>query len=163
MSLKEVSDKITADFESKKAEALRLREQYNNERQKAYEDYRTASSFGDRRENAMLDAAVEQMSIVNSKIIINEQRLKQMEQVGDISNYNSIGIVVVFSTVRISCGDEEFTYKIYPDELSYIDIGIIAEKSRLATALLGHSVGDMIGVDHSARNETLYYKIEEIY
>lgn len=163
MSLKEISDKITADFESKRSEALALRKQYDEERQKAYEDYRIASEFGDRRENAMLDAAVEQMKIVNSKIIINEQRIKQMETVDDLSLYNSVGIVVLYSTVRFSCDGEEFIYKIYPGELSYIDIGIMAEKSRLATALMGHAVGDVIGVDHSARNETLYYKIEEIY
>lgn len=163
MSLKEISDKITADFESKRAEALNLKKQYDEERQRAYEDYRIASEFGDRRENAMLDAAVEQMKVVNSKIIINEKIIKQMSTVEDLSRYNSVGIVVLYSTVRFTCDGEEYIYKIYPGDLSYIDIGIMAENSRLATALMGHAVGDVVGVDHSARNETLYYKIEEIY
>lgn len=163
MSLKEISEQITQKFEEKRAEALALRAQYDRERSEAYEEYRTANSFGDRRENAMLDAAIETMSIVNSKILNNEARLKQMEVMDDLSNYNSVGIVVLYSTVRLVCDGQEFIYKIYPGKLSYVDIGIISEQSRLAAAIMGKSVGDKVGVDHSSRNETLEYTITEIY
>ncbi len=163
MTLKEISEEITRKFNSKRAEAEALRAQYNKERLESYEEYRVASSFGDRRENAMLDAAVEKMNIINSKIIVNEKRLSQMGIMDDLSLYNSVGIVVLYSTVRFTCDGHEFIYKIYPGELSYLDIGIMAETSRVAQALMGHVVGDVVGVDHSARSETLNYKIEEIY
>lgn len=163
MSLKEISESITQQFEAKRSEALALREQYNNERAEAYQEYRTANSFGDRRENAMLDAAIESMSIINSKILNNEARLKQMEVMDDLSTYNSVGIVVLYSTVRLECEGQEYIYKIYPGKLSYVDIGIISETSRLATAIMGKTVGDVVGVDHSSKNITLEYTIKEIY
>lgn len=162
MSLKEISEKISMDFEKKVQELLEERSNLNVARDEAAEEYRKANT-GDRSENAPLEQAIANMQKVNSKTIKNEAQIKLVEQVDDLSRYNSVGIVVIYSTVRIDYGGKERIYKIYPASISYVDIGIMAANSRLAIALMGKTVGDTVFIKHDGTGEDMKCTILEIY
>ena len=78
-------------------------------------------------------------------------------------NYNTSGIIVPYSTVRLKLNGETMTYRLYPEGVSFIDIGVMAGNARVARAILGKKVGDVVGVRHDSRNIMLEYKIEDIY
>ena len=75
---------------------------------------------------------------------------------------------MLFRSVRLEkkmygVDSEELIIKIYPDGLSFLDIGIIASNSRVAQAILDKEVGDVVAIQHSSRKLRLEYTIKEIY
>lgn len=77
--------------------------------------------------------------------------------------YNYCGRVKIYSTVKLQLDDEVMVYRIYPEGLSFIDIGIIAANSRVAQALIDKSKGDTITLQHASERTRLEYKILDIY
>ena len=63
-----------------------------------------------------------------------------------LPDYNYTGIILPYSTVRFKIDNNVYTYTIYPDDLSFTDIGIIAETSKAAQTMLRQSVGVTIGL-----------------
>lgn len=161
-NLKESADQIANKLEARRLELLQLKEKLAQQRDECYEEYRMANT-GDRSENAPLEAAIRHMQENNAAIIANDTQLKQMDAVADLERYNSVGIVVLYSTVRLTVEGKELIYRIYPEDVSFVDIGVMAANSRLATALMGKVAGDYVDVEHTSRNISLRYHIEEIY
>ncbi len=91
--------------------------------------------------------------------------LNDVKKMKKVRPYNCCGRVVVYSTVRLRLGDQRmFTYKIYPKGLSFIDNGIMAANSRLATALLGRYKGETVRVRGlSGSQQVLNYEIVDLY
>lgn len=162
MTLKEISENITRTFIAEVDSMTQRKDNLLIERETVFEEYRNTSKE-DARENAALSAAIEKMQKVNSDILTLERNLRSVSNVPDISNYNSVGIVVLFATVRLVCEGEEMIYKIYPNDISLVDLQIIAANCRLATALMGKRVGDFVDVEDTSQNKSLRYEIKEIY
>lgn len=160
--LKTISDDIARKFEEKKSQLFIERDSLMEKQKKATEDYKAANT-GDRSENAPLEAAINDMREVNASIIKNETLIRRVSNVEDLSRYNSVGIVVLYATVRLECEGEEYIYRIYPSGISYVDIGVMSASSRLAVALMGKVVGDEVQIMHDGNGKLLTYKIKEIY
>ena len=77
--------------------------------------------------------------------------------------YNECGIVVPYTTVRLEMGGKVMTYRIYPEGVSFIDIGVMAANSRVARAILGKEKGQSVSIRHDSNNTLLEYKIVDIY
>lgn len=77
--------------------------------------------------------------------------------------YNYCGLIVPYSTVRLEINGTQLTYRIYPDNISFTDIGVIAANSRLAEALLGRMKGDSVTIQHTSQKSALVYKILDVY
>ena len=162
MTLQEKSIEIEEALKKKLVDLQNSRGELLKERNEAGEEYKRANT-GDRSENAPLEAAIEHMKRVNSKIIENDKQIRLISEIDDLSRYNSVGVVVLYATVRVSCNGREFTYRIFPPNISYLDIGIMAANSRLAVALMGKTVGDTVQLVHDGEGTTLIYRVEEIY
>lgn len=94
------------------------------------------------------------------KLLMEFGRLKEMKA---MPLYNYCGKVVMYTTVRLKTEDSEYTYRIYPKDLSFIDDGVIAANSRLATALMGKRKGDKVSVRHASKGTIIIYEIVDIY
>ena len=162
--LSQLSVEIDTQLRNKVDELIKQRSALYEERVTAYEEYRAADPGHDRSENAPLDAAIAHIKEVNGAMIANESTLRNLSSVEDLINYNAIGLVVPYSTVRLRRDDgEEMCYRIYPPGVSYPEILVIAEDSRLAIALMGKEVGDVVGVSHTTKHKVLNYEILEIH
>lgn len=97
---------------------------------------------------------------LNRKFI---KELRNIRRVLSMPRYNHCGIVVPYSTVRLKLGNDIMTYRIYPEGLSFIDIGVIAADSRVAQAIMGREKGGMASIQHASRPLRLEYHILDIY
>lgn len=77
--------------------------------------------------------------------------------------YNYSGKVTLYSTVRLKYNDTVLTYKIYPDKISFLDIGVLAANSRVAVAIMGRQKGDIVTLEHTTKQNVLEYEILDIY
>jgi hypothetical protein len=89
--------------------------------------------------------------------------LTEFYKVASLPPYNTCGIVVLYSTVRLEMNGDLYTYRIYPEGVSFIDIGVMAADSRVARVLLGKEVGAEVGIQHTSNSKVLTYKIVDIY
>lgn len=77
--------------------------------------------------------------------------------------YNTCGIVVPYSTVRMEMNGKTMTYRIYPDGVAFIDIGVMAANARVARAIMGKQKGDSVSIRHDSTGVLLTYKIIDVY
>lgn len=91
------------------------------------------------------------------------KELRNIRKVIAMPKYNHCGIVVPYSTVRLQLGEDVMTYKIYPEGLSFIDIGVMAADSRVAQAIMGRQKGDTVSIQHASRPLRLEYHILDIF
>lgn len=104
--------------------------------------------------------------------------LEDVRTMKNIRPYNPCGKIVPYSTVRVKLKNPPktkvnssliYTYKIYPDGVSFIDIGVIAANSRLANALLGRRINDMknpnltVKVQSTSGSTVWEYEVIEVY
>lgn len=104
---------------------------------------------------------------VNGVYNILISKIEELYEVASMPQYNTCGIVKMYSTVRLKCsqGTDEsiMTYKIYPAGLSFLDIGIIAADCRVAQAILEKEVGNKVDIKHASKDMNVVYEILEIY
>lgn len=177
MTLQEYALKIERALEEKKVSLKEKHNQLLKEREDAYATYRETEKT-DRSENAPLEEAIKKIKLNNSAIITNSKSLSKMQDIPDLRRYNSTGMVLMYSTVRLECEGKEYIFRIYPEGVSFIDIcseydgngalirhvGAIAADSRLAIALMKKTVGEIIPIIHKAdSSRVLNYVIKEIY
>lgn len=84
-------------------------------------------------------------------------------EIKEVRPYNNCGIITMYSTVRLRLDGTVMTYKIYPKGLSFIDIGVIAADSRVASAIMGKRLGDRISIQHLAKDVMQEYEIIGLY
>lgn len=96
--------------------------------------------------------------------------LQMIVELGDLyesvkkPHYNSVGFVLPYSTVRLDMDGSIMTYKIYPEGISFIDIGVIAQNSRLAMALMNKHAGEVVQIQRGSKGSAdIQYKILEVY
>ncbi len=85
------------------------------------------------------------------------------ETVASKPNYNCCGLVKTYTTVRLRLDSKIYTFKIYPEKLSFVDIGIIALNSRLGAGLINKSVGGEVVIPHASKGTLLKYEVLDIY
>ena len=100
------------------------------------------------------------LAVMEYRVLSELNEARKMKQVPP---YNYCGLVVMYTTVRLHRGSQYYTYKIYPKGLSFIDDGIMAANSRLATALMGKKKGDKVSIRHGSQDTVLVYEIVDIY
>lgn len=89
--------------------------------------------------------------------------LTNIRNIKEVPPYNFCGIIVMYTTVRLRLDDKIMTYKIYPNGLSFIDIGVMAADSKVAAALMGKRKGDVVHIRHASKNKVLEYEILDIF
>lgn len=72
--------------------------------------------------------------------------------------YKPCGKVVMYSVVRVDINGSVHTFMICPNDISYMDEGIVAANSEIASRIMNNVVGEA----HTIR-EGLSYEIKEIY
>ena len=144
-------DKLMADLEY-----LRTKRRHEIARQLDH-----ARSFGDLRENAEYEAAKQALSM-------NEIRIRELSDKiahAEIINTESTQTDKVFIGTKVKLWDldfeEEVHFEITGTEEANPSEGKISVNSPVATALLGHSVEDI--VEAKAPKGVLKFKILEIY
>ncbi len=124
------------------------------------EKIRIARGFGDLSENAEYDEAKNEQAIVEARIKLLEDQLKNAKIIS--RNQMSSDVVSVGTTVKIQdleFGDE-MEYKIVSSVESNSTMETITDESPVGRALLGHKVGDT--VDVKAPSGMIQFKILEI-
>jgi transcription elongation GreA/GreB family factor len=163
MSLEDVSRSISDSLASWKSELEGKKKEILSDIEQTTEDMKVASAMGDRSENAAFVNAVEKLSQLNAQLLNVNSQLKDLLQVTTAENYEPIGMIVLYSTVRLSVNGEEITLKLYPGKLSSIERKILAQESIVGRAMWQKSVGDEFTVEHRVTRESIRYKILEIY
>lgn len=89
--------------------------------------------------------------------------LNAYRKVRNLPDYNSCGIIVPYSTVRINYNGADRVYRIFPAGISFLDIGVMAADSRVGSALLGRRKGETVTLSHAATKQRLQCKIIDVY
>lgn len=164
-SLKQKSISISKSLEDLKVE---LREEKNRTIQiieELTEEFKAAAAKGDRSENAEFTEAVDKLSTNNTALSLIDTKLKAIEnKVDEPADYRTIGLVVMYSTVKLSTMDgREFIFKVYPKGVSDINRGILAVDSPLGEVIWLKEVGDDVTIEHRVTGELIKYHIDDIY
>lgn len=149
--------KLQNELENQKAETIKAIDDMT-------EEFKIASAQGDHSENAAFSEAKSKLSMYNVTLSILDTRLKSIANKVDESNYKSIGLVTLYSTVKLEIPDgREFVYKLYPEGVSDINKGILAADSPVGRAIWLKEVGDIVTLEHIVTGEPIRYKIKDIY
>ncbi len=107
-----------------------------------------ARAQGDLSENAEYEAAKERQAFVEGRIADLESKLSTC-QIVDPSTLNADGRVVFASTVDLENLEtgEKVTYQIVGLDEADIKLSKVSITSPIARALIGKSVGDVVGVE----------------
>lgn len=162
-SLEEISKEISIRFQKIKEDAVEQKQKIILDIEKNAEELKKAAEKGDRSENAEYSAAVEKASLLSVALSDLDARLKMMDKVDDEDQYEPIGMVVMYSTVRFSHGSQEFIYKIYPEGVSDISNGILAKDAPIGRMLWLKEPGEEVSLEHRITGDILKYRIEEVY
>lgn len=139
-----------------------LQEEYDrlihSERPAVAERIARAREFGDLSENAEYDAAKDQQSFVEGRIIELEKMLSHAQVIQNVGN--DVHVVSLGSTVTVEIEGEKDTYTIVGSVEAQPEMGRISHESPVGKALLGLKVGDE--VDVSLPQATLKYRVVKI-
>jgi transcription elongation factor GreA len=115
-------------------------------RQEVVERIKVARGFGDLSENSEYDAAKDEQAFVESRIAQVEKMIRNaviIEHDNDNPNMVSLGKSVTFQ--ELPDGEEE-TYTIVGSAEADPFEGKISNDSPMAKSLLGHEIGEKVGV-----------------
>ena len=168
MDLKARSEEISNSFLKLRQNLVEQKKEVVKDIDQATTDLQKASAEGDHRENADYSKAIKDLQILSINARNLEVQLKELEFANEPEQYQPIGIVVMYSTVRllVECEgkpSQELVYKVYPNSISDIASGILAKDSMLGTAIWMKTVGTVVTLNHRLTGDPIQYKILEIY
>lgn len=165
MSLQEKSSEIEKAFVQTKMELKKRLEQISEDINVYTEEYKVANTHGDRSENAAFEDSVRNLTRAQADYAEAANLYNAMSIVTGLDNYKPVGIIVLYTTVRLKCLEDGtvYEYRIFPKKISDIDRGILSEESRIGKALLGRTKGETIKVVHALKGVELNYLIEDIF
>ena len=155
-----MSDKIIMSREGYEKLVKELEYLKTTKRREIAQDIAKARSFGDLRENAEYDAAKNNQAMNERKIADIESKLQHIQIVDEAKipkDQVFIGASVLLKDLK---NQDEFTYKIVPQDEANFDEGKISITSPIAKGLLGLKVGDIAEIKIPAG--VLKYKVLEI-
>ena len=122
-----------------------------------------ARAHGDLKENAEYNAAREQQSFVEGRIMELEGKLSAA-QVIDITQIENTGKVIFGTTVTLvnTATEASVTYKIVGDDEADIKLSKISVSSPIARAMIGKFVDDVIEV-RTPEGVTEYEVVEVVH
>lgn len=161
-NLRDISTEITNSLVEWKQELDKQLKNTIIDIDKTTEDMKVASAMGDRSENAAFTTAVEKLSQLNVQLTNISQQLRELNNVDD-TDYEPIGMAVLYSTIRLEANNQEFIYKLYPGNLSSLERRVLAQNSRVGQGLWKKQVGDTFVVEHRITRDPIIYTIKEIY
>ena len=129
-------------------------------RREIADDIAKARAFGDLKENAEYDAAKNSQAMNERKIADIEEKLQHIQILDEAKISKDqvfIGASVLLKDLK---NQDEFTYKIVPQDEANFDEGKISVTSPIAKGLLGLKVGDTAEIKIPAG--VLKYKVLEI-
>jgi transcription elongation factor GreA len=115
------------------------------------------AAMGDFSENAAYQIAKGRLRGLNQAMIDAEDQLAHAEIITPSQNKN---VVSLGSLVTVESSGKTRTFQILGSTETNPGGGIISSSSPLGTALLGHRLGDVIGI--KLANKTVEYKIAKI-
>ncbi len=126
-----------------KKELEELRHELNTKLPKELEK---AREHGDLKENAEYEAAKQRQGIINARIGVTEQRIRELSMV-DVSKFprEAIGYGSIVTLEDEDSGDEVRYELVYPEEVQAAE-GKISLSSPLGRALLNKQPGDDVSV-----------------
>ena len=164
MTLQEESKRIALNLEKLKEELEEQRVAMLLAIDKMSKEYRYASAQGDLRENAAFTEAQSKLSMYNLTLNTIDARLQSIVKGFDSVNYRPIGLVTLFSTLRLRLpGDRSFVFRLYPEGISDVGKGIISIDSPVGKGLWLKEQGSTITITHRITGEPIQYYIEDIY
>ncbi len=138
-------EKIPMTVEGEKLLREELSELKSVKRPKISEAIKEAREKGDLKENAEYHAAREQQSFVEGRIKDIEGKLSNA-QVIDITRIPKSDKVIFGTTVIVTDGDKEITYKIVGEDEADLKKGKISVTSPISRSLVGKSEGDAVTI-----------------
>lgn len=128
-------------------------------RDEVIQELQEARAQGDLSENADYAAAREEQSFVEGRIQELEAYLENVEIIDEHNHKDTVSIGSVVKILDVEM-EEEMVFRIVGSQESDPDTGKISNNSPIATALLGHKVGDVVTVE--APNAEYDLKILEL-
>lgn len=129
-------------------------------RREISEKIKVARGFGDLSENSEYDEAKNEQAVVEARIQVLEEQLKNVK----ILDTGSISTSVVSVGTKVKIFDmeynEELEYRIVGSIESNQSMDTITDESPVGKGLIGHKVGDV--VDVKVPNGVINFKILEI-
>ncbi len=163
--LQNEAKKIIESFEQTKQSYIEQLAQLREDNERFTEEYKVANTHGDRRENAAFEDAVAGLKRCSVEFEEVSARLNAANAVSGIEDYTPMGMVVLYSTVKLKRIDDnrQFVYMIFPEGVSDLDRGILSIDSRIAQAIKGKKMGDVVQVTHNVNGNKYSYVIEDVY
>lgn len=131
-------------------------------RKEVSDKIRVARGFGDLSENSEYDEAKNEQAIVEARILLLEDQIKNAEliEADKISTETvSVGTIVRILDLEF---DEESTYRIVSSvESNHSTMETITDESPVGRALLGHKAGETVAVT-VPNGSTIQFKIVDI-
>lgn len=119
-----------------------------------------ARAQGDLSENAEYDAAKEEQAEIESRIVVIEKMLRNVEVIEESDlNQNKINLGNTIKLYDVEF-EEEVVYTLVGSAEADPQQGRISNESPLGIALIGHEVGDEVDVD--APDGVIKFKVLEI-
>lgn len=165
ISLKDAGVEIKAKFFEYLSDLESQYEQLLEKQQVLMNDLCVALSRGDLSENAEYKSAKDELeSCAATLCSLNEQLKKARTVKADNLEYQPIGIVVMFTTVRLknSYGNA-YTMCLYPKGISDLSRGILSVDSVVGKSLWYKRIGDTFVVEHRITGELITWEVEDIY
>ena len=110
------------------------------------EQIKEARSFGDLSENSEYDEAKSEQGKLYSKIAEISDLIENAIIVEETGSTDAVGIGSIVTVRDLEFGDED-TYRIVGSQEANPMQGRISESSPFGSALLGHSVGEIVSVN----------------
>ena len=133
----------------------------NEKRSEISEKIKIARGFGDLSENSEYDEAKNEQAIVEARIMLLEEQIKNAIVI-DKSQLSSdkvaVGTRVVIRDVEF---DDVLEYKITSSVEAHGDMEAITDESPVGKALLGAKVGEIVDVTVPS-GAVIQYKVEQI-
>lgn len=129
-------------------------------RREIAKDLADARAHGDLSENAEYDAAKEAQAMNEKKIAQLEETLARAQIIDDDAMPKDEALLGATVTVKDLATEEEFDYMLVSEEESDFEANKISASSLVGKALLGHKVGDVVGVEAPAG--VIEYEITKI-
>ena len=164
MTLVEESRRISEAVRGLKAELESQWDDTVTKIDEAVAEIKHAAEAGDLSENAGYDEAIKSLNNLQSKQTRIARRQTAMKGLSGEENYTPIGMVVMFSTVRlVNDQGREFIVKLYPSGIYDVSKGIISIDTLIGKMIYRQTVGYRFTIRLQRTAEEMEFEIKEIY
>lgn len=163
-TLKEISKRITESAATMEEEWRQSKQKKLEQSERVAKALQAALAQGDTSENAEYSEALSELQQIRGAIAIYDEKLQALCDLGNERRYESIGMVLLYSTVCLEDEDGiKYIFKVYPKGVSDLSRGIVSRDSTIVKAAWKHQTGDTFYAWNKGTNSTVRYIIKEIW